>query len=343
MQRRPKRRGSTERCAGAARTARTRTRRYFILLKYTSKHGHTHGHGMATHGTFVSQGSRARGVLVPWSGWGAAGRARGHDHSTKATHCLGRRRPWRFPARHSGRAVGRGARGLEEVERDAQVEGRARERAALVEGDVRARAGDEEQAARLLVHDDLGPREGRGAHEVVLRLRCHGTRYVPNARGWYAYPVRTVRGALGASRPVRPVRTQRGRLVRVARTYPTEAPGRTCQLREALRSTEDKQCQAGRQRKLRGARAVARPGSGRLGRRRLELLYAVVHPRRSIKQAARRRRWRRWPRRAGEQDLVRVRVRARARARARVRVRARARVWVRALTLTNPNKGEQDP
>ena len=61
-------------------------------------------------------------------------------------------------------------------------------------------------------------------------LGCHSTRYVPNARGWYAYPVRTVRGTLGASRTVRPVRTQRGRLVRVARTYPTEAPRRACQL-----------------------------------------------------------------------------------------------------------------
>ena len=65
-----------------------------------------------------------------------------------------------------------------------------------------------------------------------LHLGCHGTLYVPNARGWYAYPVRTVRGTLGASRPVRPVRTQRGRLVRVARTSPTEAPGCTCQLRQ---------------------------------------------------------------------------------------------------------------
>ena len=56
------------------------------------------------------------------------------------------------------------------------------------------------------------------------------------ARGWYAYPVCTGRGALGASRPAPPVRTQRGRLVRVARTYPTyptEAPRRTCQLRRA--------------------------------------------------------------------------------------------------------------
>ena len=36
------------------------------------------------------------------------------------------------------------------------------------------------------------------AQEVVRRdLGCHGTRYVPNARGWYVYPVRTVRGAWG--------------------------------------------------------------------------------------------------------------------------------------------------
>ena len=41
----------------------------------------------------------------------------------------------------------------------------------------------------------------------------------------------TVRGALGASCPAPPVRTQRGRLVRVVRTYPTEAPRRACQLR----------------------------------------------------------------------------------------------------------------
>ena len=65
-------------------------------------------------------------------------------------------------------------------------------------------------------------------------LGCHGTRYVPYDRGWYAYPVRTVRGALGASHPAPPVRTQRARLVRVARTYPTEAPGRTRQLSAEL-------------------------------------------------------------------------------------------------------------
>jgi hypothetical protein len=40
----------------------------------------------------------------------------------------------------------------------------------------------------------------------------------------------TVRGALGAGRPAPPVRIQRERLVRVACTYPTEAPGRTCEL-----------------------------------------------------------------------------------------------------------------
>jgi len=51
------------------------------------------------------------------------------------------------------------------------------------------------------------------------------------ARGGYVYPALTARGALEASRPAPPVRTQRGRLVRVARTYPAEAPGCTCQLR----------------------------------------------------------------------------------------------------------------
>jgi hypothetical protein len=65
-------------------------------------------------------------------------------------------------------------------------------------------------------------------------LGCHGTRYVRHARGWYACPVRAVRGALGASRPAPTVRTLRGRLVRVARTYPTEAPGRTRQLSRVL-------------------------------------------------------------------------------------------------------------
>ena len=31
-------------------------------------------------------------------------------------------------------------------------------------------------------------------------LGCHSTQNVPNAQGWCAYPARTVRGALGASR-----------------------------------------------------------------------------------------------------------------------------------------------
>ena len=33
--------------------------------------------------------------------------------------------------------------------------------------------------------------------EVADGLGCHSTRYVPNARGWYVYPVRTVRGPWG--------------------------------------------------------------------------------------------------------------------------------------------------
>ena len=31
----------------------------------------------------------------------------------------------------------------------------------------------------------------------VQGLECHGARHVRHARGWYAYGVRTVRGALG--------------------------------------------------------------------------------------------------------------------------------------------------
>ena len=54
-------------------------------------------------------------------------------------------------------------------------------------------------------------------------LWCHGT--------WYVYGVRTVVPAPGASCSVPQVRTARRRLVRVAHTYSTEAPGRTCKLR----------------------------------------------------------------------------------------------------------------
>ena len=45
-----------------------------------------------------------------------------------------------------------------------------------------------------------------------LFLGCHRNRCT--YRGWYAFPVRTVRGGLGTGRPAPPVRTQRGRLVR---------------------------------------------------------------------------------------------------------------------------------
>ena len=44
------------------------------------------------------------------------------------------------------------------------------------------------------VADDV--REHGGCEQAV-DLGGHGTRYVPNARGWYAYPVRRVRRALG--------------------------------------------------------------------------------------------------------------------------------------------------
>ena len=63
-------------------------------------------------------------------------------------------------------------------------------------------------AARLPLGREVGLAPDRAARP--RHLGCHSTRYVPNARGWYAYPVRTVRGALGASRPVRPVRTNAG-------------------------------------------------------------------------------------------------------------------------------------
>ena len=46
--------------------------------------------------------------------------------------------------------------------------------------------------------------------------------------------VLTRRGAVGASRPAPPVRTVRGRLVRVARTYPAEAPGVITSVRVSL-------------------------------------------------------------------------------------------------------------
>ena len=69
----------------------------------------------------------------------------------------------------------------------------------------------------------LGPAELHLLLELGLHLWCHGTRYVRHARGWCAYGVRPWRNSC----PVPQVRTLRRRLVRVARTYSTEAPGRT--------------------------------------------------------------------------------------------------------------------
>ena len=39
-----------------------------------------------------------------------------------------------------------------------------------------------------------------GSATTDRRLGCHGTRYARHARGWYAYGLRTVRGALGGTR-----------------------------------------------------------------------------------------------------------------------------------------------
>ena len=92
---------------------------------------------------------------------------------------------------------------------------------------VRIRARARVSVSVALVPSCPFPRAGscvRKARQAWARLGCHGTRYVPNAQGRYAYPVRTVHGALGASRPVRSVRTQR-ELVRVARYVPYGGPG----------------------------------------------------------------------------------------------------------------------
>ena len=37
----------------------------------------------------------------------------------------------------------------------------------------------------------------KAAQDVGVDLGCHGTRFARHARGWYAYGVRTVRGAQG--------------------------------------------------------------------------------------------------------------------------------------------------
>ena len=72
-------------------------------------------------------------------------------------------------------------------------------------------------------------RSVRTAYRVGVITTERGTCGTPEAGTRTQYVQYT--GAVGAGCPVPPVRTQRGRLVRVARTYPTEAPGRTCQLR----------------------------------------------------------------------------------------------------------------
>ena len=68
--------------------------------------------------------------------------------------------------------VGRGARGVEEVEGEAQMEGAAAP-AALVEGDVRALLRDQQQRARQLGADDVGAREV-GVAGVLVGFRLFG-------------------------------------------------------------------------------------------------------------------------------------------------------------------------
>ena len=88
-----------------------------------------------------------------------------------------------------------------------------RERA-LVEGEgalerdqLRRRVG----AARVAAGRRVVQPRAHDVHRVDAQdLGCQGTRCVRYGRGWYAYPVRTVRGALGASGPAPPVRTQGG-------------------------------------------------------------------------------------------------------------------------------------
>ena len=57
------------------------------------------------------------------------------------------------------------------------------------------------QLGERLLHEAERPGArllGGGVRGLLrLDLGCHSTLYVSNARGWYAYPVRTVRGALG--------------------------------------------------------------------------------------------------------------------------------------------------
>jgi len=120
--------------------------------------------------------------------------------AARALHCEHR-------ARHRERRTGED---YSRLGRPGHRRGRARRA-----GAARPRARrPSEQAARPA---DRPAQTATRAARRRRHLGGHGTPCVPNARGWYTYPVRT----------------QRGRLARVARTYPTEAPGRACQLRAA--------------------------------------------------------------------------------------------------------------
>ena len=79
--------------------------------------------------------------------------------------------------------------------------------------------------------------EARGREPVEYaaeHLGCHGARYIRYARGWYAYPVRTVRGALGAS-SIRRWPPRGLRLVRTGYAYQPPALGTYRRCRAAVR------------------------------------------------------------------------------------------------------------
>ena len=70
---------------------------------------------------------------------------------------------------------------------------------------------------------------GTASTTITTCGQNHGVRHVRHARG--GYTVHTVCVPWSTNCPVPPVRTARRWLVRVACTYRTEAPGRTCQHR----------------------------------------------------------------------------------------------------------------
>ena len=116
----------------------------------------------------------------------------------------------------------------------------ARHQLAVAEAPPPVRAPHEARGRQAL-HDDVAGHHAPRAARLLPRPAEHVSRSkgaggagrgeawaatVPNVRGWYAYPACTGTWGPGGKPPCASgTRTQRGRLARVARTYPTEAPG----------------------------------------------------------------------------------------------------------------------